>query len=173
MGIYLNQGNDKFARAINSEIYIDKTMLIEYTNKRLNTMQQNICVSRPRRFGKSTAVNMLTAYYSRGCDSESLFKKYKIAKSEIFKKNLYQYDMITLNMQEFLSRSKTMDEMVSRIKKLVMRDIKKAYPNVDYFDDTDLTESMKEVYEETKRPFIIIIDEWDCVFREYKDHKDD
>ena len=173
MGIYLNQGNDKFARAINSEIYIDKTMLIEYTNKRLNTMQQNICVSRPRRFGKSTAVNMLTAYYSRGCDSETLFEKYKIAKSENFKKNLNQYDVITLNMQEFLSRSKSMDEMISRIKKLVMRDIKKAYSDIDYFDDTDLTESMKEVYEETKRPFIIIIDEWDCVFREYKEHKDD
>ena len=66
-----------------------------------------------------------------------------------------------------------MDEMTSRIKKLVMRDIKKAYSDIDYFDDTDLTESMKEVYEETKRPFIIIIDEWDCVFREYKEHKDD
>ena len=65
-----------------------------------------------------------------------------------------------------------MDEMLSRVKKLVMRDIKKTYPDVDYFDDTDLTESMKEVYEEIKRPFIIILDEWDCVFREYREHKE-
>lgn len=173
MGIYLNHGNDKFQEVINSEIYVDKTELIAYTNKKLHTEQKYICVSRPRRFGKSISAKMLEAYYSRGCDSEKLFENYKIAQCESFKKHLNQYDVITLNMQEFLSRSKTMDEMISRIKKLVMRDIKKAYPDVDYFDDTDLTESMKEVYEETKCPFIIIIDEWDCVFREYREHKDE
>ncbi|MBQ2117351.1 MAG: AAA family ATPase [Lachnospiraceae bacterium] len=173
MGIYLNKGNDKFARAINSEIYVDKTMLIEFTNKMLNTMQQNICVSRPRRFGKSMTVDMLEAYYNRGCDSKELFRNYKISKCDSFEKHLNKYDVITLNMQEFLSRSKSMDEMILRVKKLVMRDIKKIYPDIDYFDDTDLTESMKEVYEETKHPFIIIIDEWDCVFREYRDHKDE
>ena len=88
MGIYLNHGNEKFARAINSEIYVDKTMLIEYTNKRLNTMQQNICISRPRRFGKSMAVDMLEAYYSFGCNSEELFKNYKIAQCKSFEKHL-------------------------------------------------------------------------------------
>ena len=63
MGSYLNPGNEKFYRAINSEIYVDKTDLIGYMNKILNTMQQNLCVSRPRRFGKSMAADMLTAYY--------------------------------------------------------------------------------------------------------------
>ena len=85
MGIYLNHGNEKFARAINSKIYVDKTMLIEYTNRRLNTMQQNICISRPRRFGKSMTVDMLGAYYGRGCDSEEWIKNYKIAQCDSFK----------------------------------------------------------------------------------------
>ena len=70
MGIYLNPDNKDFQRALNSEIYIDKSELISYTNKVMNTEQQFICVSRPRRFGKSMAANMLTAYYSRGCDSK-------------------------------------------------------------------------------------------------------
>lgn len=78
MGIYLNHGNDKFQQAINFEIYVDKTELIAYTNKKLQTEQKYICVSRPRRFGKSMTVNMLEAYYSRGCDSEELFKTIRL-----------------------------------------------------------------------------------------------
>lgn len=73
MGIYLNPGNDGFQTAIRSEIYVDKTELIAYTNKYLGTEQRFFCVSRPRRFGKSMALNMLAAYYSRGCDSRELF----------------------------------------------------------------------------------------------------
>ena len=86
MGIYLNPGNEKFIKAVNSEIYVDKSELIKYTNHVLNTMQQYICVSRPRRFGKSIAANMLTAYYSRGCDSKELFAPYKISQAESFEK---------------------------------------------------------------------------------------
>lgn len=84
MGVYLNPGNDKFYKAINSEIYVDKTELIQYTNRVFNTMQQNVCVSRPRRFGKSMTANMLAAYYSRGCQSEKLFDGLKIKEDSSF-----------------------------------------------------------------------------------------
>ena len=73
MGIYLNPGNDEYKKAVNSEIYVDKTGLIAFTNRILNTEQRNICVSRPRRFGKSMAANMLVAYYDKSCDSKELF----------------------------------------------------------------------------------------------------
>ena len=62
MGIYLNPSSIGFKRSLNSEIYVDKTGLIEKTNALLDTEQTFICVSRPRRFGKSMAVNMLSAY---------------------------------------------------------------------------------------------------------------
>ncbi len=172
MGIYLNPDNSKFEEAVNSAVYIDKTGLIEYTNSVLHTMQDNVCVSRPRRFGKSMAANMLTAYYSRGCDSRRLFAGYKVSESVDFEKHLNQYDTIFLNIQEFLSRSRDVREMTDRIRKIVLRDLKKEYPDIDYFDDTDLAESMQDVYAETKCPFVIIIDEWDCIFREYKTDKE-
>ena len=73
MGNYLNPDNSKFQEALNSDIYVDKTGLIRYTNSVLHTLQKNICVSRPRRFGKSVTANMLAAYYSIGCQSEKLF----------------------------------------------------------------------------------------------------
>ena len=172
MGIYLNPDNGKFEEAVNSAVYIDKTGLIEYTNSVLHTLQDNICVSRPRRFGKSIAANMLTAYYSRGCDSLELFSRYKISDSADFRRHLNQYNTIFLNMQEFLSRSSDVGNLIDRLKKIVIRDLKKAYPNVDYFDDTDLVESMQDVYSETNCPFVVIIDEWDCIFREYKADKE-
>lgn len=172
MGSYLDPGNEKFLRAVRSEIYVDKSGLIRYTNQVLNTQQQFICVSRPRRFGKSMAANMLTAYYSRGCESGELFTGLEIAADENYTRYLNRYHTIFLNIQEFLSRSGNVEELISRIKKLVMRDFLRQYPEVDYFDTTDLIESMQDVYQDTKAPFVIIIDEWDCIFREFKIDKD-
>ena len=172
MGSYLNPGNEKFYRAINSEIYVDKTGLIGYTNKVLNTMQQNLCVSRPRRFGKSMAADMLTAYYSRGCDSKELFQGLKIADDQDFEKHLNKYNTIFINVQEFLSRTSDIYKLIDRIQRIVLRDIQREYPEIDYFDKDDLSECMQDIYEETGIPFVMVIDEWDCIFREYKNDKE-
>ena len=106
MGNYLNPGNEKFRRMIQSEIYVDKTMLISFTNKCLFGENKEICVSRPRRFGKSMAENMLTAYYSKGCDSRELFSKFQIAQTPDFEKHLNRYNVIHIDMQKFLGRTK-------------------------------------------------------------------
>lgn len=172
MGKYLNPDNAYFFQATNSEIYVDKTGLIKYTNKVMNTLQKYICVSRPRRFGKSIAANMLAAYYSRGCDSKELFSAFEIAGDEAFQKNLNQYDVLFLNMQEFLSRSEDVTQLVERVNRLVMREIKRGYPDVDYYDENDLIQSMQDVYDEKNARFVLIIDEWDCIFREYKTDKE-
>ena len=169
MGIYLNPSNDKFSEARNSEIYVDKSELIKYTNKVLHTSQKCICVSRPRRFGKSMAANMLAAYYSRGCDSEALFDGLKIKNSPDFHDYLNRYDVIALNMQDFLSRTHHVLEMLKLLMQLVTRELKREYPDVDYFDLEDLIQTMQDIYAETGRSFIILIDEWDCVLRECKD----
>ena len=105
MGIYLNPDNRGFWKAVRSEIYVDKTGLIAYTNKCINTEQQYICVSRPRRFGKSMALKMLAAYYSCGCDSRELFAGYKIEHDSTFHAHLNKYDVIYLNIQHFLIRA--------------------------------------------------------------------
>lgn len=104
MGIYLNPGAEQFEGIVRSEIYVDKTGMLRYTNSVVNTMQKYICVSRPRRFGKSVTAAMLAAYYSRQCDSEKIFLPFEITEDESFRKYLNRYDTIFLNMQEFLSR---------------------------------------------------------------------
>ncbi len=102
MGIYLNPDNMDFQMALNSEIYVDKSELIKQTNAQIYTEQRFICVSRPRRFGKSMTANMLVAYYSRGCDSKEMFIKYKISADPCFEKHLNKYNVININLLYFV-----------------------------------------------------------------------
>lgn len=99
MGRFLNPDNSAFQVALNSEIYVDKTGLLEYTNRVMGTKQGYICNSRPRRFGKSITADMLTAYYSRGCSSREMFEKLNIGKSTDFLEHLNRYDVIHLDIQ--------------------------------------------------------------------------
>ena len=117
MGIYLNQGNDSFQSSIDSEIYIDKTELIAYTNRVLGSKQKRICVSRPRRFGKSMAAEMLSAYYDKSCDSEELFKYMKISKNPAFRKHLNKYDVLHIDVQWIRSNVKSGGEAVEMLQK--------------------------------------------------------
>ena len=91
----VNVGNYLFRRVRNTE-YVDKSELISLTNKVIDTEDQYICVTRPRRFGKSVTVKMLNAYYSKGCDSKTLFSDLKIASKPDFEKHLNLHDVIYL-----------------------------------------------------------------------------
>lgn len=164
MGLYVNPGNEEFDRATKSKIYVDKTGMISFINQNLNTEHQNICVSRPRRFGKSIAANMLVAYYSRGCNSKELFEKFKIAGDAGFEEHLNKYNVIHLNMQQFLGRTKTIDEMLELLTRKVTRELKREFANVTYYEE-DLVSVIEEIYSQTHSFFVFIIDEWDCIFR--------
>ncbi|MDE6252360.1 MAG: ATP-binding protein [Lachnospiraceae bacterium] len=171
MGIYLNPSNDKFKEALNSAIYVDKSELIQYTNKVLHTTQKYLCVSRPRRFGKSITADMLVSYYSRGCDSKEIFSDLCISKNSNFTKYMNKYDTIFLNMQEFLSQSTDIEGMISLIQRSVLWELLEEYPSYRYFDKKNLTRTMKDIYQNSQCPFVIVIDEWDCIFREYKEER--
>lgn len=168
MGVYLNPGNKGFWRAIRSEIYVDKTGLITHTNKCLNTEEGFVCVSRPRRFGKSMALKMLAAYYSRGCDSRELFAKYRIARDNTFEEHLNQYDVIYLNMQQFLIEADS-GKVTEYLEQEVLRELRKEYGKYLSRQDMGLAAALREIYVETDRQFIFLIDEWDCVMRERQD----
>ena len=169
MGIYLNPGCNRFLEAVRSEIYIDKSKMLVYLNKVLGTEQKYVCISRPRRFGKSMAANMISAYYDRSTDAKELFQGMEIAGDASFAKYANQYDVIAVNMQKFLSKTQSMTDFLSLLQRRILRELLKEYPSVDYFDVTNLSVCMEDVFSETDRPFIIVIDEWDCIFREYKD----
>nr|WP_296192964.1 AAA family ATPase [uncultured Anaerobutyricum sp.] len=172
MGSYLNPGSFSFRGSLRSKIYVDKSELIAKINEVLYTEQKYICVSRPRRFGKSMAANMLAAYYDRSENTEELFQNLMISKDSSYRENLNQYDVIKINMQEFFSLSGTIEEMLQMLRDYLLSDFKEAYHEVHFRDEKNLIQVMKDVFSYTKCPFVILIDEWDCLFREYKQDKE-
>ena len=166
MGIYLNPGTIEFQESINSEIYVDKTMLIERTNAALRTKQKYMCISRPRRFGKSMAADMLAAYYGKDYDSAALFNGLEISHCETFSTHLNKYNVFKINMQEFLSMTQNVDEMLKVLQKRLIKELKYNYP--EYVDCDNLVFAMQDIFSYTGQSFIVLIDEWDCLFREYK-----
>lgn len=166
MGILLNPMNTGFYNSVfHSRIYVDKTELIKFTNENLFGNDRNICVSRPRRFGKSMAVDMLVAYYSKGCNSFELFSKLKIAGEKSFEEHLNKYNVIHINMLDMLTEYENIRTMVNMLKKRILWELKKEYGEVDCFDPTNLVDVLETIFQDKKQYFVFIIDEWDCIFR--------
>ena len=175
MGNYLNPGNEGFLTSIRSKIYVDKTGLIDYTNQILDTEDKFISVSRPRRFGKSMAAKMLVAYYSRGCDSYELFQNYEIARKAAFRQNLNQYDVIRLDMQLIRSTAISegyQDKQLSYLQEKVIDELEQAYGTFLTGKEKSLAGVFQQLHVSDGKKFIVIIDEWDCIFREEKENRE-
>ena len=166
MGIYFNPTNESFTKDRNYEIYVDKTELIAYLNKVLGTPRNCIAVSHARRFGKSHAAGMIDAYYSLGCNSSKLFDNTKIAANADYKKYMNKYNVIHLDISSFWDDFK--DNLVEKIKEYIIDDFKKSFNDeIDYSKKFSVI--LMSVYQKTTIPFVIIIDEWDCVIRNSDD----
>ena len=173
MGIFVNPGNHAYKEAVNSRVYVDKSRLVSYMNQILNTNEKHVCVSRPRRFGKSMAADMLAAYYSKGCDSRELFDGLKAEKGDFFDIHLNQHNVIRLDIQRFLETEQNLDIFISAIEKRVASELIKEFPQyADLAADRKLKVFLDQLFSETGERFIFIIDEWDSVFRLAKDRTD-
>lgn len=166
MGRFVNPDSSAFQVALNSRIYVDKTGLIEYTNSVLDTTNAYICNSRPHRFGKSYAANMLAAYYSKGTDSEQMFSGLRISKDADFKKHLNKYDVIHIDIQWFLANCDDADKVVSFITKSVLDELRGIYPDALPQEVVTLPDALSRVKERTGQKFVVIIDEWDVIIRD-------
>lgn len=165
MGMCLNPDNEMFLKAVRSEIYVDKTGLLSVTNRLFSTENRFLCVSRPRRFGKSMALNMLCAYYSRGCDSKELFSSYRIAEAESFEEHLNRYHVIQLNMRNYLDDTGSVAEVIHQITEDVLFDVEEELEHLRFRNQKKLARICMDIYSQTKIPIVFLIDEWDAVFR--------
>lgn len=166
MGMFINPDNSAFQRALNSKIYVDKTGLLEQLNAFIDTEQCCVCNSRPRRFGKSITANMLTAYYSCGCDSKELFAGKKISETEQYEEHLNKYNVIHLDVQWFYMDCGCAENVVSHITRSVLNELKEEFPDVDFSESASLGGMLARITLATGSKFIIIIDEWDVLIRD-------
>ena len=141
MGTYVNPGTKNFAKDINDDFYVDKSMLIKVLNNRINRRNCYCCVSRPRRFGKTMAANMIAAYYSKGCDSHEIFSNQKISKDPSFERNINKYNVIKLDINGEATKKGKMT-ITQYYDKNVVSELMKEYPDVEISEDISLPEAL-------------------------------
>jgi hypothetical protein len=168
MGIFLNRGNEEFASVANSGLYVDKTDMLSFFNEVIDTERRYVCVSRPRRFGKSITANMIAAYFEKGCDSRSLFRGRKLSETADWDKNLNRYDVIRIDLADIRSRRETPEEALDSIDEWVVKELDEAYPSLVDRERDGIADALASINDKTGAKFIIIIDEWDCLFRDDK-----
>ncbi len=166
MGRFVNPDNSAFKAAFEDEIYVDKSGLIKYTNKKLGKRSAFICNSRPRRFGKSMTADMLAAYYSKGADSDEIFSSLEISSSPDYKKHLNKHDVIHFDVQSFIELAGNPEKVVSVIKERVIKELKEYYPDSVQDGSKSLLDVLAQINADTGIKFIIIIDEWDVLIRD-------
>ena len=171
MGLFVNPDNRAFQDAVDGEIYVDKTGLIELTNRFFSTPQKFICNSRPRRFGKSMAANMLAAYYSKGCDSHELFADLQIEKSADYEKYLNKYDVIHFDVQWCFKEAGSAEKTVSFITQTILAELRELYGDIVPKEVTKVSGALAYISEATGNRFVVIIDEWDVLIRDEATNK--
>lgn len=164
---FLNRSNsgEGFRELLNGKLFVDKTMLIREMNERLSTKEKWVCVSRARRFGKTMALEMLAAYYTKGLYPAHLFEGLKIEKDPTFFRHLNNHNVIMINFNEYFNKSTPVEKGIERMSQFLIRDLKNAYPGV-IEKETDAALCLDMVCQVKGARFIFLIDEWDSIFRE-------
>ncbi|MBR2189164.1 MAG: AAA family ATPase [Eubacterium sp.] len=170
MGIYLNPGNEGFTRITSADIYVDKTMMIRETNRCIDTGNSYICMSRPRRFGKTFAGNMLCAYYSRGCDSRELFAPFKISQDPGYEAKRNRYHVIKIDMNSEFQSAENKGDLLKILTEEIREEMKAGFPDVTFRANDSLARCLLRVYAARKETFIILLDEYDVLVREQVSH---
>ena len=176
MGTYLNPGKQSFQMAVNSEIFVDKTEMIRFLNSVVNTQQRFVSVSRPRRFGKTMAADMICAYYDREAESRELFAGLKIASQRADESNAWDrylggFDVLRIVMTDFVREDGPIEDSLKRLVNRILDELDEKYPGVR-FDTSDFTYSLDKFYRKSGTQFVVVIDEWDAVFRVRQKDKD-
>ena len=166
MGVYLNPNNFGFKMILAGKIYVDKTMLISQLNKFIDEGNQYICVSRPRRFGKTIASNMLCAYYSKGCDSREMFSKLKIAKAKNFEQYLNKLNYIKIDVASEYQNAINKPNWLVKLANMVKMEFQQQFPTIDFTYSESIADCMVRVNSITGERFVIILDEYDCLVRD-------
>jgi len=171
-----NPGQNNFKNfIIHSNYYVDKTELILDINNEVFSDRRNICVTRPRRFGKTVTTDMLVAYYSYSESNITVFNDKKIFKNKNWNKYLGKFNVIKLNMIDFFKEDNienedtkinlNIDDIIKNINSSIVTDIALYLPNFKFSDKNNTIEIFNDIERNTGRKIVLIIDEWDRIFR--------
>ena len=173
MAIYLNSINpyENYKSLYRSKYFVDKSLVIDKLNEVIETSDKYICITRPRRFGKSSVADMIGAYYSKAVNSKEVFENLKISNEDNYKEYLNKYNVISISFNEIPDNMKSYDDYINNI----INELKKELINNFKINDIDKTDSLKRILEKSQEKFIFIFDEWDYIFNNnlFEEHQND
>ena len=166
MGLYLNPNSALLKESMQSEIYVDKSLIARELNKFIATENKFLCISRPRRFGKSMASDLISSYYGKNTDSLPLFEKLKIFKDESFPKHYGKYNVIKLDINGLYRNVENKIDLVKEITSEVVGEMREYFVDINIPQSATIAKAIQTVFAKTGEQFVIIMDEYDVLIRE-------
>ena len=166
MGVYLNSIS-AFTLYKNESVkpyFVDKTQMLEEIIPMVSEGSNYICITRPRRFGKTVMANMIASFFAKGCDASGVFDSLKIAKNEAYKKHLNKHNVIRISLNELPRRCKSYDQYIDRIESLLIADLKENYPDMPMNEEEAVWDILGRIHAQYSARFIFVFDEWDYIF---------
>lgn len=168
MGKYLNSpaafmAYEKMAR---NPYFVDKTRVLEEIMALAGDYHEYICITRPRRFGKTVTANMLAAFLSRGFDGKKLFGSLAISRSPMYSEYLNKYPVISISFQDMPEGCASYEPYIRGIRNGLIKDLKKEYSNLEINEEASIWDILMELCVETGDRFVFVLDEWDYLFHQ-------
>lgn len=166
MSYFLNNitSVNQFTKTTKEKYFVDKSKLIEKMNELVWTASQYVCITRPRRFGKTLNAMMLASYYSKNADFKHLFDKLEISKSSSYLEHLNKHNVIYITLNEVPKANCTYEEFIGRYINLILEDLKACYSDLELNENLSVADIFTQVHQKYSQTFIFIIDEWDYIF---------
>lgn len=169
MGIYLNSESayTLYKSETQKPYFVDKSRMIEELFPLIEEGANHICITRPRRFGKTVTANMISAFFSKAREASDIFERLKISTSQNYSKYRNQYNVIHISLNDISRQCTTYEEYITRIEQRLVRDLKRAYPQAELDGEESAVDALMEIYtENSENRFIFVFDEWDFLFHQ-------
>ncbi len=169
MGVYLNSETacTLYRNETEKPYFVDKSLMLEELFPLVKEGSNYICITRPRRFGKTVMANMIASFFSRAHDSAHIFDSLKISKNKEYQTYRNQYAVIHISFNDISRQCTNYEQYLNRIEKRLIRDLRKAYPHIDLEQEDSAVDALTDLYaEEPAARFIFVLDEWDFIFHQ-------
>lgn len=168
MGVYLNgsQPYTQYKKMVDNPYFVDKSMILTEIIPLIGHTLDYLCITRPRRFGKTVMANMIGAFLSKGVDSRDIFGQLAIADTDFYESHINRHDVIYISLNKLPKRCRTYDEYIAQIEDVLIQDLKEGYPHVEIDESEAVWDILTKIYTaDNSVRFVFVLDEWDFIFR--------
>lgn len=166
MGTYLNSITPYtlYKSESLSPYFVDKTLMLRELFPYVSAGNRHICITRPRRFGKTIMANMISSFFQKASDSSEVFDSLTISQVDDYRRYKNQYNVIRIDFSKMPRNCDSYTQYIERIEALLIEDVKEAFPQVKINEADAVGDILESVFVQCGEKFIFVLDEWDFIF---------